>query len=218
MPGGRLLNRGDLDEAFPGNPVRIDHVSMHGAVLNSLALKKYGISASTPTPAGGVIVSKPASQEPWGLIMETAFIPVSQWGRYNNRFKIGGVKITIDASPPGSHRLLHHPVPHGRPSGREELAGGTHLSPGPRRQGGEQGVRPGRTPARPYQRRRRDRHVPEGLRVRSQRRRLAALERDHHPQPVPAQGPDPQLREVRHPSTPISWWRRSISCSCSGRR
>ena len=293
MPGGRLLNRGDLDEAFPDNPVRIDHVSMYGAVLNSLALKKYGISASTPTPAGGVIVRKPGSQEPWGLIMETAFlpvveqseaitaqqevdwsragqmlyaqtgittaqegashlpqiatikrasdaganlidvvaypfitdldkvqafIPVSQWGRYNNRFKIGGVKITIDASPPGSHRLLHHPVPHGRPSGREELAGGTHLSPGPRRQGGEQGVPPGRAPARPYQRRRRDRHVPDGLRVRPQRRRLAALERDHHPQPVPAQGPDPQLREVRHPSTPISWWRRSISCSCSGRR
>jgi len=76
MPGGRLLNRGDLDEAFPGNPVRIDHVSMHGAVLNSLALKKYGISAATPTPAGGVIVRKPGSQEPWGLIMETAYLPV----------------------------------------------------------------------------------------------------------------------------------------------
>ena len=37
MPDGRLLNRGDLDEAFPDNPVRVDHVSMHGGVLNSLA-------------------------------------------------------------------------------------------------------------------------------------------------------------------------------------
>jgi predicted amidohydrolase YtcJ/heat shock protein HslJ len=76
MPDGRLLNRDDLDEAFPDNPVRVDHVSMHGGVLNSLALEKYGISADTPTPPGGVIVRKPGTDEPWGLIMETAFLPV----------------------------------------------------------------------------------------------------------------------------------------------
>jgi len=76
MPDGRLLNRDDLDEAFPDNPVRVDHVSMHGGVLNSLALEKYGISAETETPPGGVIVRKPGTDEPWGLIMETAFLPV----------------------------------------------------------------------------------------------------------------------------------------------
>ena len=56
--------------------MRVDHVSMHGAVLNSLALKKYGISAATKTPPGGVIVRKPGTNEPYGLIMETAFLPV----------------------------------------------------------------------------------------------------------------------------------------------
>ena len=76
MPGGRLLNRDDLDAAFPDNPVRVDHVSMHGAVLNSLALKKYGYSAGTVTPPGGVIVRKEGTNEPYGLIMETAFLPV----------------------------------------------------------------------------------------------------------------------------------------------
>jgi len=76
MPGGRLLNRDDLDQAFPNNPVRIDHVSMHGTVLNSLAQKMYGYSAATKTPPGGVIVRKPGTQEPYGLIMETAFLPV----------------------------------------------------------------------------------------------------------------------------------------------
>lgn len=76
MPDGRLLNRDDLDAAFPNNPVRVDHVSMHGAVLNSLALKKYGYSAETKTPEGGVIVRKPGTNEPFGLIMETAYLPV----------------------------------------------------------------------------------------------------------------------------------------------
>jgi predicted amidohydrolase YtcJ len=76
MPNGRLLNRDDLDKAFPDNPVRIDHVSMHGAVLNSLALQYYGISAATKTPPGGIIVRKPGTNEPYGLIMETAYLPV----------------------------------------------------------------------------------------------------------------------------------------------
>ncbi|MBK8553508.1 MAG: amidohydrolase family protein [Ignavibacteria bacterium] len=76
MPEGKLLNRDDLDKAFPDNPVRVDHVSMHGCVLNSLAMKYYGISANTKTPPGGVIVRKPGTNEPYGLIMETAFLPV----------------------------------------------------------------------------------------------------------------------------------------------
>jgi predicted amidohydrolase YtcJ len=76
MPDGRLLNRDDLDAAFPDNPVRIDHVSMHGAVLNSKALEKFGYDENTETPGGGIIVRKPGTNEPWGLIMETAFLPV----------------------------------------------------------------------------------------------------------------------------------------------
>jgi len=76
MPGGRLLNRDDLDAAFPDNPVRIDHVSMRGTVLNSLALRRFGFGANTRTPEGGIIVRKPGTTEPWGLIMETAFLAV----------------------------------------------------------------------------------------------------------------------------------------------
>ncbi len=72
----RTLNRDDLDAAFPDNPVMVGHVSLHGAVLNSAALTKYGISASTRTPPGGIIVRKPGTNEPWGLIMETAFLPI----------------------------------------------------------------------------------------------------------------------------------------------
>lgn len=76
MPKGHLLNRDDLDKALPDNPVLVGHVSMHGAVLNSAAMKKWNFSAKTKTPPGGVIVRKPGTNEPYGLIMETAYLPV----------------------------------------------------------------------------------------------------------------------------------------------
>ncbi len=76
MPDGRLLNRDDLDAAFPNNPVRVDHVSMHGAVLNSVALEMFNIDEATVTPPGGVIVRKEGTNEPYGLIMETAFLSI----------------------------------------------------------------------------------------------------------------------------------------------
>jgi predicted amidohydrolase YtcJ/heat shock protein HslJ len=198
MPDGRLLNRDDLDEAFPDNPVRIEHVSMHGAVLNSLALKYYEISAETETPPGGVIVRKPGTTEPWGLIMETAFLPVMEksepmtaqqeldwtragqmlyaatgvttahegathfpqfqtikraseaganiidvvahpfildvdkilteyplekWTKYENRFKLGAVKITLDGSPQGRTAFFTTPYLTGGPGGEENWCG-----------------------------------------------------------------------------------------------
>ena len=76
MPDGRVLHAEDLDGDFPENPVIVQHVSLHGGVLNSAALRKWGITADTPTPPGGVIVRKPGSHEPDGLLMETAFLPV----------------------------------------------------------------------------------------------------------------------------------------------
>lgn len=198
MPGGRLLNRDDLDAAFPDNPVRVDHVSMHGAVMNSLALAKYGYSAETVTPPGGVIVRKEGTNEPYGLIMESAFLqaheqsepmtpeqeiafskagqmlyaqagmttahegatnfgplqtmkrvadtganiidviaypfiteldkilaefPVSQWGSYQNRLKLGGVKITIDGSPQGRTAFFTTPYLRGGPAGETDWRG-----------------------------------------------------------------------------------------------
>ena len=72
----RHPTKADLDGAFPDNPVLLLHVSSHGAVLNSQALKKFGITAATKTPPGGVISRLAGSQEPSGLLMETAFIPI----------------------------------------------------------------------------------------------------------------------------------------------
>jgi predicted amidohydrolase YtcJ len=198
MPNGRLLNRDDLDKAFPDNPVLVGHVSMHGAVLNSAAMKKWGVSANTKTPPGGVIVRKPGTQEPYGLIMETAYLPIFAslpqptkaqevewskagqmlyaqhgvttahegathlgdlevmkraadggatlidviaypfitdleavlkkypkeiWGKYENRVKIGGVKITIDGSPQGKTAFFTTPYLTGGPGGEKKWSG-----------------------------------------------------------------------------------------------
>jgi predicted amidohydrolase YtcJ len=198
MPEGRLLNRDDLDAAFPDHPVLVGHVSMHGAVMNSAALRQFGISADTPTPPGGIIVRKPGTNEPYGLIMETAYLsvfanlpqptpeqqieftraaqrlyaaagvttahegathaadlavmkrataaganlidviaypfiteldailattPLEQWGRYDNRLKIGGVKITIDGSPQGRTAYFTTPYLTGGPGGEKDWRG-----------------------------------------------------------------------------------------------
>jgi hypothetical protein len=75
MPKGNELNRDHLDAAFPDNPVIVGHVSMHGAVFNSVALKQFGYDEKYVTPPGGVVVRKPGTNEPFGLIMETAYLP-----------------------------------------------------------------------------------------------------------------------------------------------
>lgn len=198
MPDGRFLNRDDLDEALPDNPVLVGHVSMHGGVLNSSAMKKWGINEKTETPPGGIIVRKSGTNEPYGLIMETAFLPIfgsipppdeteeieltiaaqrmyaengittahdgathlkdiqvidratkaganiidvivypfiteldtilsefplELWGKYQDRLKIGGVKVTIDGSPQGRTAAFTSPYLTGGPSGEKDWLG-----------------------------------------------------------------------------------------------
>ena len=198
MPKGRHVNRDDLDRAFPDNPVLVGHVSMHGAVLNSAAMKKWNVSAATKTPPGGVIVRKPGTEEPYGLIMETAYLPIfaslpkptpaqevewslagqqlyaasgvttahegathaaelavmqraaksggyiidviaypfvtelqavlkdnpaAGWQKYDQRLKIGGVKVTIDGSPQGRTAAFTKPYLTGGPGGEKDWKG-----------------------------------------------------------------------------------------------
>jgi predicted amidohydrolase YtcJ len=198
MPPDKQLNRDHLDKEFPDNPVLVGHVSMHGAVLNSAAMKKWNISAETKTPPGGVIVRKPGSNEPAGLLMETAYLPIfgslpqptrdqevawsragqmlyaaagittahegathaseleamkraaaggatiidviaypfitdldetlktnplESFGKYVNRLKIGGVKITIDGSPQGKTAYFTTPYLAGGPGGEKNWTG-----------------------------------------------------------------------------------------------
>ncbi len=166
-------------------------------------MKIFGISAQTVTPPGGIIVRKPGTNEPYGLIMETAFLPffsnfpkpteeqqsqqlkdgqmiyatagvttaqeglshasdveiiqkgadenalfidivsypfimefdtifsrysAEDFGRYNNHFKLGGIKITIDGSPQGRTALFTTPYLTGGPSGQIDWKGESTFS------------------------------------------------------------------------------------------
>ena len=48
---------------------------------------------------------------------------MSEWGRYGNRLKIGGVKVTIDGSPQGRTAYLTTPYLTGGPGGEEDWRG-----------------------------------------------------------------------------------------------
>lgn len=68
----RHPNKKEIDAVLPNNPVYLQHTSGHMGVANAMALEKMDISAETPNPEGGTIERFPNSEEPTGLVQETA--------------------------------------------------------------------------------------------------------------------------------------------------
>lgn len=62
----------DLDRASSRHPIVISHVSGHLLVANSMALSNANVSALTEDPPGGVIRRLEGSNEPDGVMEETA--------------------------------------------------------------------------------------------------------------------------------------------------
>ncbi len=194
----RGLTAADLDAAFPDNPVVVQHFSMHSGVCNSRAFQEFGITRDTPTPKGGVILRRPGTNEPAGLLMETAWLlavsrlpslnrekgmmlfpdaqqiyaaagittaqegasqpadielldeaarrkllsidvvaypfvtgakevfekhPPESFGKYVNRLKLGGIKITMDGSPQLRTAFFTTPYLTGGPAGQTNWQG-----------------------------------------------------------------------------------------------
>lgn len=71
----RHPTKSEIDEVLPDNPVYLAHTSGHMGVANSMALKKMNVTAKTPNPNGGNIARIKGSQEPNGLVQETAMYP-----------------------------------------------------------------------------------------------------------------------------------------------
>ncbi|MGO3183199.1 MAG: amidohydrolase [Aequorivita sp.] len=71
----RHPNKMEIDAVLPNNPVYLVHTSGHMGIANSMALKEMNVTAETPSPEGGTIERLPNSQEPSGLVQETAMYP-----------------------------------------------------------------------------------------------------------------------------------------------
>ena len=69
---GRHPNRDDLDRASANHPIVVRHVSGHLLAANSMALDQAGLSSSTQNPEGGIIRRRAGSNEPDGVMEETA--------------------------------------------------------------------------------------------------------------------------------------------------
>ena len=105
LGGGPELTAADLDKDFPKNPVIVGHVSLHGAVLNTVALRVCKITADTATPEGGVIARNPDGT-PAGLLMETAYarsFPTCR-NRPMTRCWLGSRPAKKSTPPPASPR------------------------------------------------------------------------------------------------------------------
>ncbi len=110
----RHPNRRDLDLASPHHPVRLNHLSGHACVLNSLALERVGIGADTEEPAGGTIARDLDGGEPSGLLLEMAnwldgrIPPMNECqlrdavSHASRIFLSQGVTCTVDATPSNS--------------------------------------------------------------------------------------------------------------------
>jgi predicted amidohydrolase YtcJ len=68
---GRLPTAADLDAVVPDRPCYFQSHDIHGAWLNTAALRLCGITAATADPEGGQIVRDPAG-EPTGVLLENA--------------------------------------------------------------------------------------------------------------------------------------------------
>jgi len=77
----RHPTRWDLDKASSENPVVVRRTCGHTMVVNSKALELVGYCEKSLQPEGGEIEMDPTSEEPTGILRETAMNPVNDFIR-----------------------------------------------------------------------------------------------------------------------------------------
>ena len=74
----RYITRAELDAIAPDRPLVVLHVSLHGAVANSAALKAAGIDESTPLPSGGMMLRDDAGRLNGVLLEKAMFLLIAK--------------------------------------------------------------------------------------------------------------------------------------------
>lgn len=74
----RYITRAELDAVAPDHPLVVLHVSLHGAVANSAALKAAGIDESTAAPPGGMMLRDDAGKLNGVLLEKAMFLMVAK--------------------------------------------------------------------------------------------------------------------------------------------
>ena len=94
--------RESLDAVAPAHPVALGSRDGHALWVNSCALRRAGISATTPDPEGGRILRDPRTDEPTGILLEEAVGLVYEHAR---RPGPQATRRAILAAVAGAHRL-----------------------------------------------------------------------------------------------------------------
>ena len=69
---GRFPTAAELDSAVSDRPVLMERVDGHASWANSAAMALAGVTAATPSPAGGRIETVPGSKQPSGIFVDNA--------------------------------------------------------------------------------------------------------------------------------------------------
>ena len=75
----RHPERDDLDAVSTDHPILLVHVSGHLVTTNSRGLARGGINSESKNPSGGIIRRKPGTDEPNGVLEESAAYPIRRF-------------------------------------------------------------------------------------------------------------------------------------------
>jgi len=84
LPGKKWPTKELIDVVVPNNPVVLERICGHCALVNSDVLRISGITKETPDPPGGVIIKDPGTGEPTGILNEKA-MDLIKWPQLSER-------------------------------------------------------------------------------------------------------------------------------------